>query len=136
MICIPTKIINVFTYLCLSCSDRGRKISLSNCNISQIKMYFCTDENHRIRRNKRTLEYVVAQTEGVCSQAIELLVEGDVILDAAFHGGCNGNLKGIVALCKGQKISEVQQRLTGITCGGKSTSCPDQFAQLLKSISR
>ena len=85
---------------------------------------------------KGSVRYVVAQTEGVCSQARELLVEGDVILDAAFHGGCNGNLKGIVALCKGQKISEVQQRLTGITCGGKSTSCPDQFAQLLKSISR
>ena len=77
---------------------------------------------------------IVAQPKGVCSQAIELLVEGDVILDAAFHGGCNGNLKGIVALCKGQKISDVKQRLSGITCGSKSTSCPDQFAQLLKQI--
>ena len=82
-----------------------------------------------------SVRYVVGQTEGVCSQAIELLVEGDVILDAAFHGGCNGNLKGIVALCKGQKISEVKDRLTGITCGGKNTSCPDQFSQLLKLVS-
>ena len=78
-----------------------------------------------------SVRYVVGQTEGVCSQAIELLVEGDVILDAAFHGGCNGNLKGLVALCKGQKISDVKDRLSGITCGGKNTSCPDQFAQLL-----
>ena len=77
---------------------------------------------------------IVAQPEGVCSQAIELLVEGDVILDAAFHGGCNGNLKGIVALCKGQKISDVKDRLVGITCGGKSTSCPDQFSQLLAAL--
>ncbi|MBE6238310.1 MAG: TIGR03905 family TSCPD domain-containing protein [Bacteroidales bacterium] len=77
------------------------------------------------------MRYIVAQTEGVCSQAIELLVENDAILDAAFHGGCNGNLKGIVALVKGQKISDVRERLSGITCGGKSTSCPDQFAQLL-----
>ena len=45
---------------------------------------------------KGSVRYIVAQTEGVCSQAIELLVENDVILDAAFHGGCNGNLKGIV----------------------------------------
>ena len=81
-----------------------------------------------------SVRYVVGQTEGVCSQAIELLVEGDVILDAAFHGGCNGNLKGIVALCKGQKVSEVKQRLSGITCGPKSTSCPDQFSQLLAAI--
>ena len=83
---------------------------------------------------KGSVRYVVAQTEGVCSQAIELLVEGDVILDAAFYGGCNGNLKGIAALAKEHKISEVKQRLSGITCGGKSTSCPDQFAQLLAAL--
>lgn len=82
-----------------------------------------------------SVRYVVGQTEGVCSQAIELLVEGNVILDAAFHGGCNGNLKGIVALSKGHKISEVKERLAGITCGGKNTSCPDQFAQLLALVS-
>lgn len=83
---------------------------------------------------KDSVRYVVAQTEGVCSKAIELLVEGDVILDVAFHGGCNGNLKGITALVKGQKISDVKERLSGITCGGKSTSCPDQFAQLLAAV--
>jgi len=81
-----------------------------------------------------SVRYVAAQTEGVCSKAIELLVEGDVIIDAVFHGGCNGNLKGIVALCKGQKISDVKNRLSGITCGGKNTSCPDQFAQLLGAL--
>lgn len=70
----------------------------------------------------------------MCSQAIELLVENDVFLDAAFHGGCNGNLKGIVSLVKGQKISDVRERLSGITCGGKSTSCPDQFAQMLAAL--
>ena len=84
--------------------------------------------------NKGAVRYVVAQPEGVCSQVIELLIEGDVILDVAFHGGCNGNLKGISALVKGQKISDVKKRLAGITCGGKQTSCPDQFAQLLSSI--
>lgn len=83
---------------------------------------------------KGSVRYLVAQTEGVCSKAIELLVEGDVILDVAFHGGCNGNLKGIAALVKGQKISDVKERLSGITCGGKNTSCPDQFAQLLAAV--
>lgn len=81
-----------------------------------------------------SVRYVVAQTEGVCSQAIELLIEGDIVLDVAFHGGCSGNLKGIAALAKGHKISDVQQRLTGITCGPKNTSCPDQFAQLLAAL--
>lgn len=77
---------------------------------------------------------VVAQPEGVCSQAIELKLFGDEILDVAFYGGCNGNLKGIAALAKGHKIADVQQRLAGITCGSKMTSCPDQFAQFLKAI--
>ena len=77
---------------------------------------------------------VIAKPEGVCSQAIKLKIFGDEILDVAFYGGCNGNLKGIAALAKGHKISEVKQRLSGITCGGKSTSCPDQFAQLLAAL--
>ena len=77
---------------------------------------------------------VVAQPEGVCSQMIELKLFGDEIQDVRFYGGCNGNLKGIAALAKGQKISDVKQRLTGITCGVKNTSCLDQFAQLLAAI--
>lgn len=77
---------------------------------------------------------IVAQPEGVCSQAIELKLFGDEILDVSFYGGCSGNLKGIAALVKGQKISDVKQRLSGITCGPKSTSCPDQFAQLLAAV--
>lgn len=79
---------------------------------------------------------IIAQPEGVCSQAIELRLFGDEIADVAFYGGCSGNLKGIAALCKGQKISDVQQRLAGITCGNKRTSCPDQFSQLLAAIER
>ena len=77
---------------------------------------------------------IVAQPEGVCCQAIELKIFGDEILDVAFYGGCNGNLKGIASLCKGQKISDVQHSLQGITCGPKNTSCPDQFSQLLAAI--
>ena len=77
---------------------------------------------------------IVAQPEAVCCQAIELKLFGDEISEVTFYGGCSGNLKGIASLCKGQKISDVQQRLQGITCGPKNTSCPDQFAQLLKAL--
>jgi uncharacterized protein (TIGR03905 family) len=77
---------------------------------------------------------VIAKTEGVCSQYIELKIFGEEIVDVTFYGGCNGNLKGIAALAKGQKIADVQQRLKGITCGNKSTSCPDQFAQMLEAL--
>ena len=80
------------------------------------------------------VRYIAAETEGVCSYAIELKIFGDEILDVTYYGGCNGNLKGIAALAKGHKISDVQQRLSGITCGNKKTSCPDQLAQLLQAI--
>jgi uncharacterized protein (TIGR03905 family) len=65
---------------------------------------------------------------------IELKLLGDEIQDVRFYGGCSGNLKGIASLCKGQKISDVQQRLQGITCGPKNTSCPDQFSKLLAEL--
>lgn len=77
---------------------------------------------------------VIAQPEGVCSQMVELKIFGDEILDVAFYGGCSGNLKGIAVLAKGQKIADVQQRLAGIRCGNKMTSCPDQFAQILDAV--
>jgi uncharacterized protein (TIGR03905 family) len=75
---------------------------------------------------------VIAQPEGVCSQMVELKIFGDEILDVAFYGGCSGNLKGIAVLAKGQKIADVQQRLAGIRCGNKMTSCPDQLANALE----
>ena len=80
------------------------------------------------------LRTIVAKPEGVCCQVIELKLFGDEISEVTFYGGCGGNLKGIAALVKGQKISDVKQRLQGITCGPKSTSCPDQFSQLLAAI--
>ena len=74
---------------------------------------------------------VIAKPEGVCSQAIELKIFGDEILDVAFYGGCNGNLKGIAALVEGMDVDAVIERVRGIRCGMKQTSCPDQLAQAL-----
>ena len=76
------------------------------------------------------------KTKGTCSQRIFFEIEDGKVHNVQYFGGCNGNLKGIAALAKGQKISDVKQRLTGITCGGKNTSCPDQFAQLLNQIAK
>ena len=70
-------------------------------------------------------------TEGTCSRNIILEMDGDTIQSVQFIGGCNGNLKGICALCIGKKASDVKLTLKGITCGGKMTSCPDQLATAL-----
>ncbi|MDE6727461.1 MAG: TIGR03905 family TSCPD domain-containing protein [Oscillospiraceae bacterium] len=73
---------------------------------------------------------------GVCSRQMIFEVEDGIVRDLKVVGGCHGNLQGIAALVKGMKIEDVIARLDGIRCGGKSTSCPDQFAQALKEISK
>ncbi|MCI8350050.1 MAG: TIGR03905 family TSCPD domain-containing protein [Oscillospiraceae bacterium] len=72
------------------------------------------------------------QTKGTCSKQIELeLDENHIIQHVAFTGGCNGNLKGVSTLVVGQKAEDVIHRLRGITCGMKTTSCPDQLSLAL-----
>lgn len=68
---------------------------------------------------------------GVCSQKITFELDGDLVKNVKFTGGCNGNLKGIGALVEGMKKDEVIERLSGIRCGFKRTSCPDQLAKAL-----
>lgn len=73
-------------------------------------------------------------TKGTCSTQIDIVTNGDIIENVAFYGGCNGNLQGISILVKGMKIDEAIKKLEGITCGFKSTSCPDQLAKALKQL--
>lgn len=75
---------------------------------------------------------MIYKTKGVCSKAIEIEVEKDIIKSVSFVGGCNGNTQGIAKLCAGRKIDEVIDILQGIKCGFKNTSCPDQLACALK----
>ena len=74
------------------------------------------------------------QTKGTCSTAIDNEVKDGRIESVAFTGGCNGNLQGISALVKGMTVEEAISRLKGIRCGFKSTSCPDQLAKALESM--
>ncbi|MDY4461361.1 MAG: TIGR03905 family TSCPD domain-containing protein [Sodaliphilus sp.] len=73
-------------------------------------------------------------TQGTCSTQINIVTNGDIIENVAFYGGCNGNLQGISILVKGMKVEDVIKKLEGITCGFKSTSCPDQLAKALKQL--
>lgn len=72
---------------------------------------------------------------GVCSREITLDIGKDgIINDVSFFGGCNGNLQGISAMVKGQNASEVINKLKGINCNGRGTSCPDQLAKALEAV--
>ena len=76
----------------------------------------------------------IYKTKGTCSTQIELDLDGDVVHNVHFTGGCNGNLKGISSLVKGMKVDDVISRLEGIHCGNKSTSCPDQLCKALRAM--
>ena len=70
-------------------------------------------------------------TKGTCSRFIDFDLEDGIVKNVVFTGGCNGNLKGIGALVEGMEATDAIKRLTGITCGMKPTSCPDQLAKAL-----
>ncbi|MDR3294946.1 MAG: TIGR03905 family TSCPD domain-containing protein [Clostridiales Family XIII bacterium] len=73
------------------------------------------------------------EPRGVCSQRIDFQIEDGLVQDVAFYGGCNGNAQGIGRLVAGMPAREVIKRLSGIQCGGKPTSCPDQLAAALRA---
>ena len=75
-------------------------------------------------------------TKGVCSRRIFIEIENDIIKNVRFEGGCNGNTKGIAALAVGMKPADVVEKLQGIKCGFKNTSCPDQLANAIKEYLR
>lgn len=77
---------------------------------------------------------ITYKTQGTCSSHIEVEVEDDVIQQVFFWGGCNGNLQGISRLVKGMKVEEVLQKLEGVKCGNRSTSCPDQLCKALREM--
>ena len=71
-------------------------------------------------------------TSGVCSREIEFEVVDGKLHGVRYLGGCNGNLQGVGALVEGMEVHEAIQRLKGIKCGMKGTSCPDQLATALE----
>ena len=70
--------------------------------------------------------------KGVCSRKITFEINDGVVSNVRFAGGCAGNTLGLAALAEGMKAEEVIERLSGIRCGFKRTSCPDQMAQAVK----
>ena len=80
---------------------------------------------------KKRLEY---KTSGTCSRAVTVEVEDGIVTECSFYGGCSGNTQGVAALVKGMKVEDAINKLKGIKCGMRSTSCPDQLSKALEKI--
>ena len=78
---------------------------------------------------KKHVEY---KTSGTCSRMVIVDIEDGIVTDCSFVGGCPGNTVGVATLVKGMKVEEAIERLKGIKCGFKPTSCPDQLAKAIE----
>lgn len=74
------------------------------------------------------MEYTY-KTKGTCSSEIRLNIDGDIVTNVSFTGGCNGNLKAIPRLVDGWTVEQIEEKLSGLRCGMKQTSCGDQLAR-------
>ncbi len=72
-------------------------------------------------------------TEGTCSKLISMDLDGDVVRNISFMGGCDGNLKTIPVLLDGWTVDQIEAKLSGIICGRRSTSCSDQLAKAVRA---
>lgn len=72
-------------------------------------------------------------TEGTCSKVISLDLEGDVVRNISFMGGCDGNLKAIPILVDGWTVDQIEAKLSGVLCGRRGTSCSDQLAKAVRA---
>ena len=72
------------------------------------------------------------KTENTCSRIITFDIDGDVITNVSFVGGCNGNLKAIAKLVDGWKVAQIEEKLLGNLCGRRPTSCADQLARAVR----
>ncbi len=73
------------------------------------------------------------KTENTCSQLISLDLDGDVVHNVRFFGGCNGNLKAIPILVEGWTVEQIAEKLSGVLCGRRPTSCADQLARAVRA---
>ena len=73
------------------------------------------------------------KTKGTCASLIEVELEGNIVRNVKFTGGCHGNLQAIPKLVEGMTVEEVENRIAGIRCGYKNTSCGDQLAKACRA---
>lgn len=77
------------------------------------------------------MKHITYFPQGTCSKQIDIDVEDGIVKNAFVLGGCHGNLQGVCALIRDMPVEQVINKLQGIRCGYKNTSCPDQIAKAL-----
>lgn len=106
----------------------GGKIQINSIYRPNIAEDWKMDENIQIKEVDGT-DIVQYKPSGVCCKLMQMRIKNDIIEDVEFFGGCNGNLKGIGILIRGMNINDIIPKLSGLPCGSRPTSCPDQLTK-------
>lgn len=79
------------------------------------------------------MDYIYT-TENTCAKRISLHLDGNVVTQIEFlDGGCNGNLKALPRILDGWTVEQIEEKLSGITCGRRPTSCADQLTKAVRA---
>lgn len=95
-------------------------------------MLLVEDRIVSLLKQKSAMEYIY-KTQNTCSSEIKLNIDGNVVTNISFTGGCNGNLKAIPLLVDGWTVEEIEKKLSGVICGRRPTSCADQLAKACRA---
>ncbi len=87
---------------------------------------------YSIKFSLKAVKTIHFPTKGVCAQEIQLEIQNGIITQLQVVGGCDGNCQGLALLTVGSNAEEIAQKLSGVRCGFKKTSCPDQIAKAIR----
>lgn len=93
-------------------------------------MLYCDQNNYTILKGDTQMKHEYTPL-GVCPVKLEFDMDGDVVTNIVFTGGCNGNLKAISKLVDGWPADKIIEALEGNTCGFNQTSCADQLTKAI-----
>jgi len=111
--------------------DSGqRKLTFSSQNHCTSTTSFLSAD--QIIKEEFIMSYLY-KTRGTCSTMIEVELDGNIVKNVKFTGGCNGNLQAIPKLVQGLTVEQVEEKLSGISCSGRPTSCGDQLAKACRA---
>ena len=73
------------------------------------------------------------KTNNTCAKVIEFNLNNNIVTDVKFlGGGCPGNLQAVPKLVEGMTVEEIEEKIGGINCGGRGTSCADQLSKAVR----
>lgn len=78
------------------------------------------------------MKKITYKPSGVCSREMNIEIDDSgIITKVQIVGGCAGNTQGVSRLVEGMNAKEAVEKIKGIKCGFKATSCPNELSKAI-----